>query len=124
MSKQRPSAKRRVKKPSAQSKAVLGGETIASALMNFLYRVVVERKPIRDFNARAERMGWLPSAPALKTNPLDVAKAATESETRQEEARRYKVQKDSQALQEAASTNCGSTRAMSVPPSAMLRKAP
>ena len=29
-----------------------------------------------DYNAKAERMGWLPSAPALKTNPLDVAKAA------------------------------------------------
>ncbi len=29
-----------------------------------------------DFNAKAERMGWLPSAPALKTNPLEVAKAA------------------------------------------------
>ncbi|MBS0412574.1 MAG: nitrate reductase subunit alpha, partial [Proteobacteria bacterium] len=29
-----------------------------------------------DFNAKAERLGWLPSAPALKTNPLEVAKAA------------------------------------------------
>lgn len=29
-----------------------------------------------DFNAKAERLGWLPSAPALKTNPLDVATAA------------------------------------------------
>jgi nitrate reductase alpha subunit len=29
-----------------------------------------------DYNAKAERMGWLPSAPALKANPLDVAKAA------------------------------------------------
>jgi len=29
-----------------------------------------------DFNAKAERMGWLPSAPALKTNPLEVATAA------------------------------------------------
>ena len=29
-----------------------------------------------DYNIRAERMGWLPSAPALKTNPLVVAKAA------------------------------------------------
>jgi nitrate reductase / nitrite oxidoreductase, alpha subunit len=29
-----------------------------------------------DYNIRAERMGWLPSAPALKTNPLEVAKAA------------------------------------------------
>ncbi|WP_420405778.1 nitrate reductase subunit alpha [Nisaea sp.] len=32
-----------------------------------------------DYNIRAERMGWLPSAPQLKTNPLTVAKAAVES---------------------------------------------
>jgi len=29
-----------------------------------------------DFNVRAERMGWLPSAPQLQTNPLEVGKAA------------------------------------------------
>jgi nitrate reductase alpha subunit len=29
-----------------------------------------------DFNVRAERMGWLPSAPALDTNPLELTKAA------------------------------------------------
>jgi nitrate reductase alpha subunit len=29
-----------------------------------------------DYNVRAERMGWLPSAPQLKTNPLQVAKLA------------------------------------------------
>lgn len=29
-----------------------------------------------DYNVRAERMGWLPSAPQLKTNPLEVAAAA------------------------------------------------
>ncbi|MAQ38184.1 nitrate reductase subunit alpha [Thioclava sediminum] len=29
-----------------------------------------------DYNIRAERMGWLPSAPQLKTNPLEVTKAA------------------------------------------------
>ncbi|MGB5079865.1 MAG: nitrate reductase subunit alpha, partial [Burkholderiales bacterium] len=29
-----------------------------------------------DFNVRAERMGWLPSAPQLATNPLHLAKAA------------------------------------------------
>jgi nitrate reductase alpha subunit len=29
-----------------------------------------------DFNVRAERMGWLPSAPQLKTNPLQVARDA------------------------------------------------
>src|SRR3546814_18358476 len=28
-----------------------------------------------DLNARAERMGWLPSAPQIKTNPLEVGKA-------------------------------------------------
>ena len=28
-----------------------------------------------DYNVRAERMGWLPSAPQLKTNPLEVGKA-------------------------------------------------
>ena len=29
-----------------------------------------------DFNVRAERMGWLPSAPQLQTNPLQVARRA------------------------------------------------
>jgi nitrate reductase alpha subunit len=29
-----------------------------------------------DFNARSERMGWLPSAPQLETNPLAVCRAA------------------------------------------------
>jgi nitrate reductase alpha subunit len=29
-----------------------------------------------DFNVRAERMGWLPSAPQFETSPLDVVKAA------------------------------------------------
>ncbi len=29
-----------------------------------------------DYNAKAERMGWLPSAPQLTTNPFDVVKAA------------------------------------------------
>jgi nitrate reductase alpha subunit len=32
-----------------------------------------------DFNAKAERLGWLPSAPALKTNPLEVARQAVEA---------------------------------------------
>src|SRR3546814_1671808 len=32
-----------------------------------------------DYNARAERMGWLPSAPQLKTNPLEVGKAVKAS---------------------------------------------
>ena len=29
-----------------------------------------------DYNAKAERMGWLPSAPALKTNPIEIAALA------------------------------------------------
>ncbi|MGE5546824.1 MAG: nitrate reductase subunit alpha [Solirubrobacterales bacterium] len=29
-----------------------------------------------DFNARSERMGWLPSAPQLETNPLEVVRQA------------------------------------------------
>jgi nitrate reductase alpha subunit len=29
-----------------------------------------------DYNVRAERMGWLPSAPQLKTNPLTIAASA------------------------------------------------
>jgi nitrate reductase alpha subunit len=29
-----------------------------------------------DFNVRAERMGWLPSAPQLGTNPLRIAEEA------------------------------------------------
>ncbi len=32
-----------------------------------------------DFNVRAERMGWLPSAPQLKQNPLDIGREAKES---------------------------------------------
>jgi nitrate reductase alpha subunit len=32
-----------------------------------------------DFNVQAERMGWLPSAPQLEANPLDVARAADAS---------------------------------------------
>jgi nitrate reductase alpha subunit len=32
-----------------------------------------------DYNVRAERMGWLPSAPQLQTNPLDISKAAAEA---------------------------------------------
>ena len=39
-----------------------------------------------DYNVRAERMGWLPSAPQLKRNPLEVARAA---ESAGVEAREY-----------------------------------
>ncbi|MCA0301798.1 MAG: nitrate reductase subunit alpha [Proteobacteria bacterium] len=31
---------------------------------------------IIDYNVRAERMGWLPSAPQLQQNPLEIARAA------------------------------------------------
>ncbi len=42
-----------------------------------------------DFNARAERMGWLPSAPQLQQNPLQVAKDAAAAGM---EAKDYVVQ--------------------------------
>mgnify|MGYP001294258945 CR=1 FL=1 len=32
-----------------------------------------------DFNVRAERMGWLPSAPQLQANPLGIARLAAEA---------------------------------------------
>ncbi len=32
-----------------------------------------------DWNVRAERMGWLPSAPQLQTNPLDLSRAAADA---------------------------------------------
>jgi nitrate reductase alpha subunit len=32
-----------------------------------------------DFNVRAERMGWLPSAPQLQTNPLEIGRRLRES---------------------------------------------
>ena len=32
-----------------------------------------------DWNVRAERMGWLPSAPQLQTNPLELSRAAAEA---------------------------------------------
>ncbi len=37
------------------------------------------RLSLIDYNIRAERMGWLPSAPQLKTNPLEVARSAKEA---------------------------------------------
>jgi nitrate reductase alpha subunit len=36
---------------------------------------------IIDFNVRAERMGWLPSAPQLESNPINLAKEAENSGT-------------------------------------------
>ena len=41
-----------------------------------------------DYNVRAERMGWLPSAPQLQTNPLEVGRAAAQSGT---DAKEYVV---------------------------------
>ncbi|MBS0563693.1 MAG: nitrate reductase subunit alpha, partial [Proteobacteria bacterium] len=38
-----------------------------------------EQLSLIDYNIRAERMGWLPSAPQLKQNPLDVGRAAKEA---------------------------------------------
>ena len=32
-----------------------------------------------DYNAKAERMGWLPSAPALKQNPIEVSRLAAQA---------------------------------------------
>lgn len=37
------------------------------------------KSSIIDYNTRAERMGWLPSAPQLGTNPLGLVKAAEEA---------------------------------------------
>ncbi|HLU01891.1 MAG TPA: nitrate reductase subunit alpha, partial [Advenella sp.] len=37
------------------------------------------RGSLIDFNVRAERMGWLPSAPQLQTNPLQVVRQAREA---------------------------------------------
>jgi len=35
-----------------------------------------DRLSLIDYNIRAERMGWLPSAPQLRTNPLEVGRKA------------------------------------------------
>ena len=37
------------------------------------------KSSIIDYNTRAERMGWLPSAPQLGTNPLGLADAAAKA---------------------------------------------
>jgi len=42
-----------------------------------------------DFNVRAERMGWLPSAPQLQRNPLEISKEAARAGT---EPKDYVVQ--------------------------------
>ncbi len=50
----------------------LGAEEVLSPLAD----VKEYGGSIMDYNVRAERMGWLPSAPQLQTNPLQVAKDA------------------------------------------------
>ena len=40
-----------------------------------------------DYNVRAERMGWLPSAPQLKQNPLTIAARAKEAGLRPQRLR-------------------------------------
>ncbi|MDO4681227.1 MAG: nitrate reductase subunit alpha [Lautropia sp.] len=39
-------------------------------------RAPLENMALIDLNAKAERLGWLPSAPQLETNPLDICDAA------------------------------------------------
>ena len=41
-----------------------------------LRRQEAVRRRMIDYNVRAERMGWLPSAPQLQTNPLQVVATA------------------------------------------------
>jgi nitrate reductase alpha subunit len=53
----------------------LGVDELLSPLASDAAR---ERSMI-DYNVRAERMGWLPSAPQLQTNPLQVARDAEAS---------------------------------------------
>ncbi len=54
----------------------LGLEDIVSPLVNEADKALYGGAMI-DHNVRAERMGWLPSAPQLKTNPLQVVRDAT-----------------------------------------------
>ncbi|MDE2368282.1 MAG: nitrate reductase subunit alpha [Burkholderiales bacterium] len=53
----------------------LGMDEIASPTLGAVERSKFGGAMI-DFNVRAERMGWLPSAPQLKTNPIQVVKDA------------------------------------------------
>ena len=53
----------------------LGMEEIVSPTLNDADKAAFGGHMI-DFNVRAERMGWLPSAPQLKTNPMQVVKDA------------------------------------------------
>jgi nitrate reductase alpha subunit len=53
----------------------LGMEEIVSPTLSEADKAAFSGSMI-DFNVRAERMGWLPSAPQLKTNPMQVVKDA------------------------------------------------
>ncbi|MBE0586572.1 MAG: nitrate reductase subunit alpha, partial [Hydrogenophaga sp.] len=53
----------------------LGMEEIVSPTLSAADKAAYSGSMI-DFNVRAERMGWLPSAPQLKTNPMQVVKDA------------------------------------------------
>ena len=39
----------------------------------------VENMSMIDYNAKAERMGWLPSAPQLNVNPIDITRMAADA---------------------------------------------
>ncbi|PKO74106.1 MAG: nitrate reductase subunit alpha, partial [Betaproteobacteria bacterium HGW-Betaproteobacteria-15] len=54
----------------------LGMEEIVSPTLSAADKAAFSGSMI-DFNVRAERMGWLPSAPQLKTNPMQVVRDAT-----------------------------------------------
>jgi nitrate reductase alpha subunit len=56
----------------------LGMEEIVSPTLSEADKTAFSGSMI-DFNVRAERMGWLPSAPQLKTNPMQVVKDAQAS---------------------------------------------
>ena len=56
----------------------LGMEEIVSPTLSAADKALYGGHMI-DCNVRAERMGWLPSAPQLKTNPLQVVKDATQA---------------------------------------------
>ncbi|MDP3423336.1 MAG: nitrate reductase subunit alpha [Burkholderiaceae bacterium] len=53
----------------------LGMEEIVSPTLSTADKAAFSGSMI-DFNVRAERMGWLPSAPQLKTHPMQVVKDA------------------------------------------------
>ena len=55
----------------------LGVDEILSPLAN---KSDWENTSLIDCNVRSERMGWLPSAPQLGTNPLNVGKAAKDAD--------------------------------------------